>query len=178
MLLEFGIGDIVLYDSKGPVFRGRKDGMNPYKDRIAQVTNKNNQKGTLKECFAGKDIFIGVSRPKMVTKEMISSMNKNAIVFPLSNPVGEITKEEALEAGAAIAADGRDINNALAYPGIFRGALDSRAKEINLAMKIAAAQRIAQLAPDSELLPDMLDRNIHRKVAQAVSEAWEKSKKR
>lgn len=174
MLLEFGIEDIVLYDSKGAVYRGRTAGMNPYKQKIAEITNKKNQKGTLAECFAGKDIFIGVSRPKMVSREMVAAMAKDPIVLPMSNPVGEISKEEAFEAGAAIAADGRDINNALAYPGIFRGALDARATEINLAMKIAAAQRIAKLASETELLPDMLDMNVHKQVAEAVIEAWEK----
>jgi len=174
ILLGFGIGDIVVYDSVGAIYRGRGEKMNTYKQNLAKVTNKDNEKGTLSEAFAGKDIFIGVSRPNTVSKEMIASMAKEPIVFPLSNPVGEISKQEALEAGAAIAADGRDINNALAYPGIFRGALDARATEINLKMKLAAAEKLAQLAPSDALLPDILDREVHRKVAQAVAAAWQK----
>lgn len=173
MLLGFGIGDIVLYDSKGAIYRGRTNDMNPYKQQMAEITNKNNQKCGLTEGFAGKDIFIGVSRPNMVSKEMIASMAKNPIVLPLSNPVGEINKEEAIEAGAAVAADGRDINNALAYPGIFRGALDAKATEINLKMKLAAAGKLAELTPAGNLLPDILDKETHKQVASAVAKAWQ-----
>jgi len=173
MLLEFGIGDIVVYDSIGAVYRGRSENMNPYKQHLAEITNKDNQKGTLAEGFVGKDIFIGVSRPNIVSKEMIASMAKDPIVLPLSNPVGEISKEEAIEAGAVIAADGRDINNALAYPGIFRGALDAKASQINLAMKLAAAEELAKLAPANKLLPDILERQVHKSVAQAVAAAWQ-----
>ncbi|HEW79245.1 MAG TPA: NAD-dependent malic enzyme [Phycisphaerales bacterium] len=176
ILLEFGIGDIVLYDSKGAIYRGRSKNMNPYKQQLAKVTNKNNEKGSLSEGFIGKDIFIGVSRPNMVSKEMVASMAKDPVVLPLSNPVGEISKEEAIEAGAAIAADGRDINNALAYPGIFRGALDARATQITLAMQLAAAEELAGLAPANALLPDILERAVHEKVAQAVAAAWEGQK--
>jgi len=177
MLLGFGIGDIVVCDSKGPIYRGRKENMNPYKKKLAEITNKNNQKADLAEGFAGKDIFIGVSRPNMVSKEMVSSMAKAPVVLPLSNPVGEISKEEALEAGAAVTADGRDINNALAYPAIFRGALDANAKKITMEMKLAAAAKLAQLAPAKRLLPDILDRSIHKKVAKEVANAWLKSDK-
>jgi len=172
ILLGFGIGDIVLYDSKGPLYRGRTEHMNPYKQRLAEVTNKKNQKCPLGEGFAGKDIFIGVSRPNMVTKEMVAAMAEDPIVLPLSNPVGEISKEEAVAAGAAVTADGRDCNNALAYPAIFRGALDARATDITLEMKLAAAEEIARLAPEGCLLPDILDREVHRKVAAAVAAAW------
>jgi len=172
MLLEFGIGDILVYDSKGPIYRGRVENMNPYKQRLAEATNKKNQKGALAEGFVGKDIFIGVSRPNMITKEMVASMAKGPIVLPLANPVGEISKEQAIEAGASIAADGRDINNALAYPGIFRGALDARATEINLAMKLAAAKELAGLAPENALLPDILDKKVHERVARAVDKVW------
>ncbi|MFA5553418.1 MAG: malic enzyme-like NAD(P)-binding protein [Phycisphaerae bacterium] len=175
ILLGFGISDIVIYDSKGPLYRGRTENMNRYKQHLAEITNKKNQNCSFAEAFAGKDIFIGLSRPNMVSKDMILKMNKNPIVFPLSNPVGEISKEEAIQAGASIAADGRDINNALAYPGIFRGALDARATDINLEMKLAAAKALADSAPDNELLPDMLDKNIHKKVAQAVVKAWQNS---
>ena len=147
--------------------------MNRYKQHLAEITNKLNQKGSLAEGFVGRDIFIGLSRPNMVSKEMVASMAKDPIVLPLSNPVGEISKEDAIEAGAAIAADGRDINNALAYPGIFRGALDAGATEINLAMKLAAAEELAGLAPPNALLPDILDRQVHNKTARAVAAAWQ-----
>ncbi len=178
ILLGFGIGDIVVYDSIGPIYRGRTEKMNKYKEELANITNKKNQKCSLADGFKGKDIFIGVSRPNMITKQMVSLMAKDAIVFPLSNPVGEISKEEAFEAGAAIAADGRDINNAQAYPGIFRGALDAKATKITMAMKLAAAEKIAELAPQGQLLPDVLDRQIHRQIANAVSVAWIKEKQK
>lgn len=173
ILLEFGIGDIVVFDSKGAIYRGRTENMNHYKQQLAKVTNKNNEKGTLRESFVGKDIFIGVSRPNTVSSEMVASMAKDPIVLPLANPVGEISKEEAIEAGAAIAADGRDINNALAYPGIFRGALDARATEINLKMKLAAAEELARLAEGNSLLPDMLEKGVHESIARAVAAAWQ-----
>jgi malate dehydrogenase (oxaloacetate-decarboxylating) len=176
ILLGFGIGDIVVYDSFGPLYRGRTEKMNKYKQELAQITNKKNQKSPLAEGFKDKDIFIGVARPNMITGKMVESMAKKAIVLPLSNPVGEISKEEAYKAGAAIAADGRDINNAQAYPGIFRGALDARATKITMAMKVAAAQKIAELTPHGQLVPDVLDRNIHRQIADAVAEAWKKNK--
>jgi malate dehydrogenase (oxaloacetate-decarboxylating) len=171
ILLGFGLGDIVLCDSVGPLYHGRMEKMNRYKQELAEMTNRRSQRGTLGDCFVGKDIFIGVSRPKMVSKDMIGSMAHDAIVLPLSNPVGEIDKEEALEAGAAIAADGRDINNALAYPGIFRGALDARAPDITPAMELAAAKALAELASPGELLPEILDKKVHRAVAQAVMDA-------
>lgn len=173
ILLDFGIGDVVVYDSAGPLYCGRKEKMNPYKEKLAAITNKNNQKTVLAEGFAGKDIFIGVSRPGTVSKEMISSMAAEPIVFPLANPAGEITKQQARQAGAAIAADGRDINNALAYPGIFRGALDAQATEITAEMKLAAAEKLACLAPADALLADMLDRQVHKETARAVAEAWQ-----
>jgi malate dehydrogenase (oxaloacetate-decarboxylating) len=168
VLLGFGIGDVLVYDSVGPIYRGRTAGMNPYKEQLAQITNRSGFRGPLAEGFVGKDIFIGVSRPHMVSKEMIRSMAKDAIAFPLSNPVGEIDKEDAVEAGAAVVADGRDINNALAYPGIFRGALDAKAPDITPKMELAAAETLSRLAPAGQLLPRILDRNVHRKVAQAV----------
>jgi malate dehydrogenase (oxaloacetate-decarboxylating) len=170
-LLGFGIGDVVVYDSVGPLYRGRTAGMNPYKEQLAQITNRRGFTGAMAEGFVGKDIFIGVSKPHMVSKDMIRSMAKDPIVFPLSNPIGEIDKEDALEAGAAIAADGRDINNALAYPGIFRGALDAKAPDITQRMELAAAEMLSKLAPAGRLLPDCLDRNVHRQVAEAVRAA-------
>jgi len=171
MLLSYGIKDIVIFDSKGALCRSRED-MNPYKKKLAEITNKDNFDGTLKDGFVGKNIFIGVSRPDTVSKDMVASMAKDPIVFPLSNPEGEISKEEAYEAGAAIAADGRDINNALAYPGIFRGALDARANDITLEMKVASSKMLASLASEGDLLPDMLDKQVHLQNAKAVAEAW------
>ncbi len=174
MLLDFGMKDIVVYDSYGAIYEGRAEKMNPYKHKLAAVTNRQKIKGDLMEGFKGRDIFIGVSRPKMVGEKMISAMAKDSLVFPLSNPVGEISVQEAYAAGAAVAADGRGINNALAYPGLFRGALDVRARDITRAMQVAAAKKLAELAPDDMLLPDMLDRNIHKQVAQAVAQAYKK----
>jgi malate dehydrogenase (oxaloacetate-decarboxylating) len=170
-LLGFGMGDVVLFDSVGPIYQGRTAGMNRYKEQLARVTNKAKYTGALADGFAGKDIFIGVSKPHTVSQDMIRSMTKNPIVFPLSNPIGEISKEEAIEAGAAVVADGRDINNALAYPGIFRGALDARAPDITTGMELAAAEMLSKIAPAGQLLPYILDRNVHRKVARAVAAA-------
>ena len=172
ILIHYGIKDILVYDSAGPVYKGRKDKMNPYKDQLAEITNLAGLTCDLSEGFKGRDIFIGVARPNMVSKEMIASMADNPITFPLSNPVGEISKEEAREAGAKVVADGRDCNNALVYPGLFRGALDANANRIDLDMQIAAAMKVAELAPDGELLPDMIDRDVHRQVAAAVSAAY------
>lgn len=169
-LLGYGIKDVVVYDSAGAVYKGREKGMNPWKEELAEITNKDQFNGDLAEGFKGRDIFIGVAQPNMVSKDMIASMAKDPIVFPLSNPVGEISCEEAIEAGAAVTADGRGVNNALAYPGLFRGALDARAKKITLKMQIAAATAIASLAPEGRLLPDIIDREIHMKVAKAVTE--------
>jgi len=171
ILLKFGVSDIVVYDSTGPLYRGREEKMNKYKRQLAEITNKDNVKGTLLEGFKGRDIFIGVSRPNMVSMEMVSSMAKDPIVLPLSNPIGEISKEQAYQAGAAIAADGRDINNALAYPAIFRGALDAKATQINLTMQMACAKRLAELAPQGTLLPDILNREVHMHAAKAVAES-------
>jgi malate dehydrogenase (oxaloacetate-decarboxylating) len=176
ILLEFGLKDIVVYDSIGPIYKTRTEKMNPYKQQLAEVTNKKNIKGKLLEGFRDRDIFIGVAQPNMVSKEMIKAMAKDPLVFPLSNPVGEITVDDALEAGAAIAADGRTINNALAYPGLFRGALDIRAKDITMDMQLAAARTLAALAPEGILLPDMLDREIHRQVAKAVAETYKEQR--
>lgn len=168
ILREFGLGDIVVYDSGGPLYRGRTERMNRYKLQLAESTNKNNQKCDLPQGFKDKDIFIGVARPNMVTMEMIALMADEPIVFPLSNPVGEISIEDALAAGAGVVADGRSINNALVYPGLFRGALDGRAKQITNKMLLAVAQKLAQLAPEESLLPNMLDRKVHKMVAEAV----------
>ncbi len=170
ILLEFGLKDIVVYDADGAIYKGRKD-MNPYLEKLAYVTNKDGITGSLEEGFKERDIFIGVARANLVSKEMIRSMAEDAIVFPLSNPVGEISVEDASAAGAKVTADGRTINNALAFPGIFRGALDARAKEITAKMQLAASNTLAELATDGNLLPDMLDAKVHLSVSKAVQAA-------
>ncbi len=174
ILLEFGIKDIVVYDSFGPLYRGRTERMNVYKDRLAQWTNPGNETGDLTEGFRNKDIFIGVSRPNMVSREMVMQMAQDPIVFPLSNPVGEIKVEDALQAGAAVVADGRTINNALAYPGLFRGSLDAKASDITFEMQLAAATKLSDLAPPGYLLPNILDRKVHQAVAEVVAAAYRK----
>ncbi len=171
ILLTFGIGDIVVYDAGGAIYRGRTAMMNPYLEKLAEVTNKDGITGSLAEGFKGRDIFIGVARPNLVSPQMIASMADNAIAFPLSNPVGEITVEEAANAGAVITADGRTINNALAFPGLFRGALDVRAADITPAMQMAAADVLAKMAGDGMLLPDMMNKEVHRQVSKAVAAA-------
>ncbi len=173
-LIDFGIGDVVVCDSVGAIFRGRTERMNPWKQRLAELTNTANQQGSLQEVIKGKNLFIGVSRPKMVSQAMVRSMAADPIVFALANPVSEISVEDALEAGAAVAVDGRGMNNALAYPGIFRGALDARARRITPAMKNAAAQALASAASE-QLLPDMLDHSMHARVAAAVAQAWQEN---
>jgi malate dehydrogenase (oxaloacetate-decarboxylating) len=176
ILKDFGLGDIVVYDSAGPIYRGRPAHMNKYKQKLADLTNKDNISGSLAESFKGKDIFIGVAQPNMVSPAMISSMAARPLVFPLSNPIGEISVDDALKAGAAVAADGRTINNALAYPGLFRGALDADAGDITFEMQLAAAHKLVELSPEGSLLPDMLDRSVHQQVAAAVAAAWKQAK--
>ncbi|MFO7958880.1 MAG: malic enzyme-like NAD(P)-binding protein [Candidatus Brocadiia bacterium] len=170
-LLNYGVADVVLCDSAGAIFRGRKENMNPAKERIAEETNRENQRGSLADVMAGKDLFIGVSVADVVSNDMVRSMAPDPIVFAMANPVPEIWPHDALEAGAAAAEDGRHINNALGFPGIFRGALDARASTINEQMKVAAASALADLAPEGELVPDFMDRAVHRTVADAVAEA-------
>ena len=148
--------------------------MNPWKVKIAEVTNKENEQSSLEQVIKGKNLFIGVARPRVVSKEMVASMAKDSIVFALANPVSEISVEDATEAGAAVAVDGRGMNNALAYPGIFKGTLDARAKRITPQMKNAAAYALAAAAKE-QLLPDMLDASMHTRVATAVAQAWKES---
>jgi malate dehydrogenase (oxaloacetate-decarboxylating) len=174
-LLGYGVKDVVLCDRAGAVYRGRSENMNPAKEKIAEVTNKQNEQGLLEDVIRGKDCFIGVSVAGVVTKEMVRSMAPEPIVFAMANPVPEIWPHEAVEAGAVAAEDGRNINNALGFPGIFRGALDARAREINEEMKIAAAAALASLAPEGELVPDFMDKGVHRAVADAVAEAARQS---
>ena len=175
-------GDILLCDSKGIVHRGRDD-LNPYKREIAETTNRRGRSGTLADALRGADVFIGLSQPNIVTAEMIRSMNPHPIVFAMANPVPEIMPHIAHEAGAVVVATGRSdflnqINNVLAFPGVFRGALDSRAKVINEEMKVAAAQALAALmiepAPE-RILPDPLDKTVAYRIGEAVAGAARRS---
>lgn len=178
MLLEMNPKDILLCDRKGIVFAGSPNN-NGSKEEIAQLTNKSNRQGTLKDAMKGADIFIGVSAANVVTEEMVKSMKKDAIVFAMANPVPEIMPDLAIEAGAKVVGSGRSdfpnqINNLLAFPGIFRGALDVRAGEINEAMKQAAAYAIASIIREDELkpeyvIPDVFDKRVVEKVAAAVA---------
>ncbi|MQL51353.1 NAD-dependent malic enzyme [Desulfofundulus thermobenzoicus] len=180
LLLQLGVRDLVLCDSKGTVYSGRP-GLNPYKEEMARRTNPRSIRGGLGEAMQGADVFIGLSRPGLVTAEMVESMAPGAVVFALANPVPEIMPEEAKAAGAAVVATGRSdfpnqINNVLAFPGIFRGALDVRATDINGAMKVAAARAIASLVSPAELnagyiIPKPFDPRVAPAVAAAVAEA-------
>jgi len=168
LLMHAGVQDVVLADSKGIVYQGRAEGMNAEKVVLAERTNPQNITGGIAEAMAGRDLFIGVSRPNLVSQEMVRSMAKDPIVFALANPVSEISIEDARKAGAAIAADGRKMNNALAYPGIFRGALDAAAKSITIDMMMAAAEALSNIVPEGELLPEMMNPATHQAVAAAV----------
>ncbi|MFR8056608.1 MAG: NADP-dependent malic enzyme, partial [Bilophila wadsworthia] len=162
------------------IYKGR-DGLNEEKKEMAAITNREHRKGSLAEVLKGADVFIGVSAPGCVTPEMVKSMNENPILFPMANPVPEIMPDLAKEAGAAVVGTGRSdfpnqINNVLAFPGIFRGALDVRASDINDEMKIAAAEAIASFVTDDKLsaeyiIPSALDRQVAQAVAKAVAEA-------
>jgi len=170
LIMNAGAEDVVLADSKGIVHSGRTD-MNPEKLALAERTNPKGLTGTLADAMKGRDLFIGVSRPNLVSRDMVRSMAPDPIVFALANPVSEISVADAREAGAAVAADGRMMNNALAYPGIFRGALDSAARSITIEMMMAAAEALAGIVPAGELLPEMMDPNTHETVAKAVRDA-------
>ena len=181
ILLDMKVKNLILCDSKGPIYKGRKEGMNWAKEELAEVTNKNNVKGTLADAMKGADAFLGVSVAGAVTKEMVESMNDDAIVLAMANPVPEIFPEEAKEAGARIVGTGRSdfpnqINNVLAFPGIMRGALDVRSTDINEEMKVAAAEAIADLVPESDLkedfvIPNALDKRVAPAVAKAAAKA-------
>ncbi len=174
-LLNFGINDVVLCDSRGAIYRGRENGMNPVKQDIAECTNRANEQGELKSVIRGKDLFIGVSAGGVVSPAMVASMAPGPIVFAMANPVPEIWPHEAIGAGAAVATDGRNLNNALGFPGIFRGALNARANAINEEMKVGAARALAEQAHEGELVPDFMDKKVHLKVAEAVAEAARRS---
>lgn len=179
LLLNYGFTDIILCDRNGMIYKGRKEGMNWAKDEMACRTNLECKSGGLKDAIKGADVFIGVSAPNVLTKEMVSSMADKAIVFACANPVPEIFPEEAKAAGAAVVATGRSdfpnqINNVLAFPGVFRGAFDVRAREINEEMKFAAAKALAGLISDDELnadyiIPAPLDSRVGEAVARAVA---------
>ena len=180
LLLSAGAKDITLCDRKGAIYEGR-DGLNWIKTEMAQVTNPANRSGSLAEMLVGADVFIGVSAPGMVTTEMVKTMNRDAIVFACANPTPEIFPDDAKAGGAAVISTGRSdypnqINNVLAFPGIFRGALDARASDINDAMKIAAAHALAGLISDEELsadyiIPAAFDPRVKDAVAAAVKQA-------
>lgn len=172
LLLDYGFKNITLCDKTGALYPQRSDSMNPYKTQIAGLTNpEGNKRGSLRDVLKGADIFIGLSGPHLVTKEMIESMNRSAVVLALANPVPEIWPEEALQAGALYALDGRMVNNALAFPGIIRGALDSRAPRITTAMKFKAAEAIAAATGKKDVVPDFMDPLLHKRVALAVRSA-------
>src|SRR3989338_5133998 len=181
MLHQSGIREIIAVDTTGAIYEGRKDGMNPIKEELAAITNKGKKAGKLADVIAGADVFIGVSKAGVLSKEMVRSMANKAIVFAMANPVPEIMPDEARAGGAAVVATGRSdfenqVNNSLGFPGIFRGALDVRARDINQAMKTAAAEAIASLITDKELRPDyiiphMLDFRVPVAVAKAVATA-------
>ena len=184
LLLKAGLKDVVLCDRTGTIYAGRV-GMNSAKQKIAAVTNPNMKKGTLKDAMVGANVFIGVSAPDSVTEEMVKSMAKEPMIFAMANPTPEIFPDVALAAGARIVGTGRSdyknqINNVLAFPGIFRGALDVRASDINDEMKIAAAYAIADSVSPEELceefiMPNAFNKQVSINVAKAVSEAARKS---
>ena len=184
LLVSVGAKNVVMTDRRGAIYNGRAD-LNPAKQEIAEKTNPAGERGGLKDVIKGADVFIGVSAPGVLTPEMVRSMAENAIVFACANPTPEIFPDEAKKAGAAVVSTGRSdypnqINNVLAFPGIFRGALDVRASEINDEMKIAAANAIAGLVSDEELccdniLPQAFDPRVGKVVAEAVKSAAVKS---
>ena len=184
LLLSAGFENVTMCDRKGAIYAGRGD-LNWIKEEMAQITNKDKKSGTLAEMLVGADVFIGVSAPKQVTKEMVATMNKDAIIFACANPTPEIFPDEAKAGGAKVISTGRSdfpnqINNVLAFPGIFRGTFDVRASDINEDMKMAAAMAIAGLISDEDLnadyiIPKAFDPRVGPTVAAAVAEAARKS---
>mgnify|MGYP000214708769 FL=1 len=179
MLIQLGFGNVILCDIKGAIYEGA-DWLNPAQAEMAQVTNKDKKQGTLADVMKGADVFIGVSRPNLVSQDMVRSMNQGAIVFPMANPTPEIMPDEALAAGAAVVGTGRSdfpnqINNVLAFPGIFKGALAVMATDITESMKMAAAKAIASVVKPEQLtaqyiLPQAFDPEVVQAVADAVAE--------
>ena len=181
LILSAGFKNVVMCDRNGAIYEGRKEGMNWIKEEMAQCTNSEKRKGTLAEMLVGADIFIGVSAPGLVTSDMVRSMAEDAIVFACANPTPEIFPDEAKAAGAKVVATGRSdfpnqINNVLAFPGVFRGTFDVRAKDINEEMKMAAARALAEVIPEEELgadyiIPKAFDPRVGKAVASAVAKA-------
>ena len=181
LLLTAGFKNITLCDRKGAIYEGRPEGMNPVKDEMSKVTNLDKKAGSLADMLVGADVFIGVSAPGAVTTEMVKTMNKDAIIFACANPTPEIFPDDAKAGGAKVTSTGRSdfpnqINNVLAFPGIFRGAFDVRASDINDEMKIAASEALANLITDEELSPEYIipkafDKRVGPAVAKAVAEA-------
>ena len=184
LLVSLGLKDVIMCDRKGATYEGR-EGLNAEKEEMAKISNREMRKGSLAEVLKGADVFIGVSAPGTVTPEMVKTMAPNPILFPMANPVPEIMPDLAKEAGAAVVGTGRSdfpnqINNVLAFPGIFRGALDVRAKDINDEMKVAAAYAIADLIDEKDLnadyiIPNPFDKRVAPAVAKAVAEAAKKT---
>jgi malate dehydrogenase (oxaloacetate-decarboxylating) len=181
LLLSMGVRDVIMCDTKGAIYDGRMEGMNPIKELVAKNTNHEKVSGSLEEVIAGADVFVGVSAGGAVTQDMVRSMNHDPVIFAMANPDPEILPEDALRAGAKVVGTGRSdfpnqVNNVLAFPGIFRGALDVRAKTINEEMKIAAAYAIANLISENELrhdyvIPRPFDPRVAPSVAAAVAKA-------
>ena len=181
LLIKMGVKDVILCDTKGIIYEGRPAGMNSFKEEMARITNKEQKQGSLADALEGADVFVGVSAPGMVTEAMVLSMNPDSIIFAMANPVPEIMPQLAKNAGALVVGTGRSdfpnqVNNVLAFPGIFRGALDVQAKEINEEMKLAAVHAIAGLISDEELhadyvIPDPFDPRVAAHVAAAVANA-------
>ncbi|MEK6635882.1 MAG: NAD-dependent malic enzyme, partial [Planctomycetota bacterium] len=184
ILLSAGAKNIVVCDTAGIIYKGRKINMNPDKDALAQITNPNNEKGTIADAIKGKDVFIGVSGPNIVTKDMVKTMNKDSIVFAMANPTPEI-EPDLIEGIARVIATGRSdyhnqVNNVLCFPGLFRGALDIGATIINDEMKMAAAYAIANVIEEDRLsedyiIPSVFNEKVHKDVASAVANAAVKS---
>ena len=177
LLLSMGVKDVLLCDTKGIIYQGRPEGMNSFKEEMARITNKEQKQGKLADALVGADVFVGVSAAGAVTQDMVRSMNRDAIIFAMANPTPEIMPDDAKAAGALVIGTGRSdfpnqVNNVLAFPGIFRGALDVHATEINEEMKIAAVHAIAGLISDAELNPDYVIPNpFDPRVAVAVATA-------
>ena len=184
LLLSMGAKNVIMTDREGAIYKGREN-LNPIKMEMAEITNLSMEKGSLSDVIKNADVFIGVSAPGTLNKDMVKSMAEKPIIFACANPIPEIFPEDAKEAGAAVVSTGRSdfpnqINNVLCFPGIFRGALDVRAKDINDEMKVAAAYAIAELVSDQELnaeyiLPAAFDERVKDAVAKAVAEAAKKS---
>lgn len=177
LLLNMGAKDIIMCDTKGAIYEGRQERLNPVKESVAKITNPGKRKGSLEDVIIGADVFIGVSSAGALTKEMVETMSPNSIIFAMANPVPEIMPDEAKAAGAKVVGTGRSdlpnqVNNVLAFPGIFRGALDVRATEINEEMKMAAVEAIAGLIDATDLTPDyVIPGPLDSRVVPAVRDA-------